>query len=134
MNKIDKDLFVILEKILLKRYNCVLEIHRMTEEFKEALDRNDTASSDIILNMREKEMEEYDICDRNLERICDEIEEEQLYNLVFGRPCYQFDGEDIEKLEKLVIRTKYTLSKVIQIDKVVSMRLAGTDSFYKENK
>lgn len=130
MNKIDNDLFLILEKTLLNRYEHALEIHRMTEELKEALDRNDTASSEVILGMRENEMECYDVCNRNLEHICDDIGEEDLYNLVFDRPCFQLDGENVERLKKIVIRTKYTLSKAVKVDQIISKRLAGESSFY----
>lgn len=130
MNKLEDDLFQVLEKILLRRYTCALEIHRMTEELKNAFDHNDTASSEILLGMREKEMEEYDVCNRNLEHICDEVEEEELYNLVFDRPCYELNGDNVEKLRSLVLRTKHNISKTIQIDQMISQRLAGIDSFY----
>lgn len=134
MKKIDNDLSVILEKILLNRYRHALEIQRMTEELKSALDRNDTASSEMILSMREKEMEDYDVCNRNLEHICDDIGEEDLYNLIFNRPCYLLEGEEIEHLQKIVWRTKQILSKVVEIDQMLSKRLAGTNSFYNSQK
>lgn len=124
----------IAKQILQQRYQIVLEIQRMTEELKLALESNDTASSDLILQMRSQEMEQYDIQNQQLERLFNEIGEESLYQLISCKTDFTLWGEDGESLKKLAMRTKYVLSKTIQLDEQISKRLVGKNSFYNQGK
>lgn len=130
MNNIKNELIILFEQILNDRYEIALEIHRMTEELKSSFDRNDTASSDLILLMRSKEMEKYDIQNQQLERLCDELEEEQLYSLILYKENFETLSSEYGNLVKLSMRTKHVLSKAKDLDEQMSRRLAGNTSYY----
>lgn len=130
VNGIKNELIILFEKILNDRYEVALEIHRMTEELKSSFDRNDTASSDLILLMRSQEMEKYDVQNQQLERLCDELGEESFYNLILYKTNFESLNSEYESLVKLAMRTKHVLSKAKEIDEKISRRLAGDNSYY----
>lgn len=130
MSNIKNELIILFERVLINRYEIALEIYRMTEELKDSFDRNDTVSSDLILLMRSQEMEKYDVQNQQLERLCDELGEEPFYSLILCEANFETLSSEYEPFVKLIMRTKYVLSKAMEIDKQMSRRLAGNNSYY----
>lgn len=137
MNEREQELFDVVKKQLQNKYHCLSEIYRMTTEMKEAFDRNDRVSAEIILKMRGKEMEQCDMCNRNLEILigsAEENEQEELRKLLRGSEDIDLWGDKVNELKNFIMRIDHIKKKAIQIDQVISLRLAGTDSFYHAMK
>ena len=137
MDEREQELFDAIKQQLQYKYQHMAEIQRMTAEVKEALERNDTVSAELILKMRGKEMEQCDTCIHNLEVLIESINENQqkeLRKLLKGETNIALWEDRIEELKNLVMRIDYVTKKTIQLDQVISLRLAGTDSFYHAMK
>ncbi len=137
MDEREQELFDAIKQQLQYKYQHMAEIQRMTAEVKEALERNDTVSAELILKMRGKEMEQCDTCIHNLEVFIESINENQqkeLRKLLKGETNIALWKDRIEELKNLVMRIDYVTKKTIQLDQVISIRLAGTDSFYHAMK
>lgn len=71
---------------LQKRYNILREISRLTEELVNALERRDSVSSALILEMRGEQMERDAACQEELLQIAENVPEfrKTLYEAAFG--------------------------------------------------
>lgn len=54
-------------KEMQKKYMCIVEIERITREMGDSLSRNDRESVQMLLGMRQDEMNKADVCIRNIE-------------------------------------------------------------------
>ncbi|MFR6333543.1 MAG: hypothetical protein ACLUOI_35375 [Eisenbergiella sp.] len=125
-----------------KKYGCVSEIGRMTKELAEALSRNDKVSAQLLLEMRGEEMAKADTCEKNIRLLVEEAgiqDRERLECLLYrkgedGKPEEESGQEAILVKQITDVNTKIRdiLKNAITVDKVVSKRMAGEESFYKE--
>ena len=53
-------------KEMQKKYRCIAEIERITRDMGDSLSRNDKASVQLLLEMRQEEMDKTSVCDRNI--------------------------------------------------------------------
>jgi hypothetical protein len=117
-----------------KKYQCLMDIERITREIGEALSRNDRTSVQILLGMRQEEMDSGDISERNIQCLMSVLPLEdvsKISNWLRGKE----DGNKESLLEqKLIERGKSNqmlLKRTIELDRHISMRLAGEDSYYQ---
>lgn len=118
-----------------KKYSIVTEIYRLTEEIGELLSKDDRVSSQLVLAMRQEEMSKADRCSDSLgilEDVMVQGDREHLRHLL--------DSEEGAKLaetweEKKIIEIcnniQQTLLRTAEIDKRISQRIAGKESFYQ---
>lgn len=55
-----------IEILLQRRYNCLREIKRLTQEMLDTLSRGDEVSLSLMLNMRAEEIEKYEFCQEEI--------------------------------------------------------------------
>lgn len=118
-----------------KKYSIVSEIYRLTEEIGELLSKDDRVSSQLVLEMRQDEMNEADRCGESIGILEDAMEQGDRQHLRL-----LLDGEEGAKLaetwqEKKIVEIQnnimQTLQRTVEIDKRISLRIAGKDSFYR---
>lgn len=118
-----------------KKYSIVSEIYRLTEEIGELLSKDDRVSSQLVLEMRQDEMNEADRCSESIGLLEDAMEQGDRQHLRL-----LLDGAEGAKLaetwqEKKIVEIQnnimQTLQRTMEIDKRISLRIAGKDSFYR---
>lgn len=118
-----------------KKYSIVNEIYRLTEEIGDLLSKNDRVSSQLVLGMRQDEMNESDRCSNSLVLLEDAMEQgerEHLHLLLESK-----DGTGIaetweeKKILEIQKNIQLVLQKSIEIDKKISLKIAGKDSYYQ---
>lgn len=117
-----------------KKYQCFIEIERITRDIGEALSRNDRTSVQILLGMRQEEMDKGDVSEKNIKCLISVLPLEdmsQITNWLRGEE----DGNTDSLLEKKLIERgksiQMLLKRTIELDRHISMRLAGKDSYYQ---
>lgn len=121
-------------KEMQKKYQCISEIEHITRDMGDTLSRNDRTSVQILLGMRQEEMDKIEICNRNLHCLLAALppeEEMQVRSWIKGEePIENGDNSLIEKLVEKGKNIGLLLNRTIEIDRQISKHLAGKDSFY----
>ena len=121
-------------KEMQKKYMCIVEIERITREMGDVLSRNDRESVQMLLGMRQDEMNKADVCIRNIEYLLSALSPEDSSQV---REWLNGDGDrnpDSPMAAKLVEKgksIKLALKRTIEADRHISMRLSGKDSYYQ---
>lgn len=129
----------LLEELMLhvqRQYAQVVEIGKITSELREALSRDDRESVEILLELRQREMEQSDDIERGIRAIIDATDADmqvRLRELLDSkRPLGSEDnGFEAKKIKELACQIKRSLTQIIESDKALSRKLAGNDSYYK---
>lgn len=126
------------ELLRLEQRNCteLLEIERLTKELADTLSRNDRDSVQLLLGMRQSEMEKAGETKRKIYAILEAVdskERERLAALLNGKDPKGSDKnqEVAQRIVSVSRQMKSVLERTIDIDKVLSRKLAGKDSFYE---
>lgn len=131
------ELMLEIAKLLQKKYTCMSEINRLTEEMAEELSRDDRVSVQMTLGMRGEEIEKMQDCNKHLslfvENASPEMKDWLLKVLEGGQgsPKYGKEGMLVMRLAAS-IRTAW--EKTMAIDRHMNKRLAGADSFYADKQ
>lgn len=115
-----------------KKYNYLNEVMDLTTQLAENLERNDQVSARIILAMRQDpilHLAEVDQACKLRREDLDPEDQERVAALLKGTEPR--GGEERTFLEQAG-RTRRLLERVVELDRRVSIRLAGEDSFYKK--
>ena len=120
-------------KEMQKKYQSIAEIERITLEIGESLSRNDNTAVQMLLGMRQEEMDKVDIINRNTRCLTSVLSSEEA-----GQVESWLRGLEDEKSkepisEKIIGKGKsiqLLLKRTIEIDKCLNTRIAGTQSFY----
>lgn len=129
----------LLEELMLhvqRQYTQVVEIGKITSELREALSRDDRESVEILLELRQREMEQSDDIERGIRAIIDATDADmqvRLRELLDSKkPLRPEDnGFEAKKIKELACQIKRSLTQIIESDKALSRKLAGNDSYYK---
>lgn len=127
------------EELLLRaqrRYVALEELLRLTREIEQCMQRNDRVSLKLLLEMRGKEMETANKINheiRLLMECCPDEQAEHMALLMKGVPVEPGSFEE-EKTGEICERTKRVLDILKDVDRKISIRLAGSDSFYHTDK
>lgn len=121
-----------------KKLGIVNEICRLTQEMDQLLAVDDRGSAQLVLEMRQVELEKADRCSTDivyLEESMPKSDRDRLRQ-VLTAPGGEAYAEKLEekKIWEIDSRIKQILLKVIEVDKHVSQRISGTDSFYNQRK
>ena len=117
-----------------KKYRSLLEVERLTKELSDLLSAGDRQSVQLLLNMRQRELEkvqEEDMSLRELLRALDSEKRTYLVELMNGKESSTQNSAMEQKICQLAVQTKHTLDKTIEVDRVLSKKLAGKDSYYQ---
>lgn len=121
-------------KFMVARRNHFDEVLRITEEISETLSRNDRVSVQMLLGMRATELEGIDKTIIGLEQFKEQLHPEaqqEIDRLLKGQEVPN-QSPEMDKIIDTANRCQRILQNIIAIDKRMSKRVAGTDSFYKE--
>ena len=115
-----------------KKYNCLLEVEDVTRQLAEALDRNDQVAARILITMRQDpllQLEEADRGEKARKAALSEEDQERVRVLLRdGEARYDGEGVFLEQAGK----TRHLLERVVELDRRVSVRMAGDNSFYRK--
>lgn len=121
-------------KFLVQRRTHLNEVMKVTKELSESLDRNDRVSVNMLLTMRAEELEKVDLTLRGLQEF-----KEQLGVKTAGDIDALLNGQQIEnqmpEMDKIIDTAKdcrKVLDDIIAVDKRMSRRVAGENSFYEK--
>nr|WP_314462354.1 hypothetical protein [uncultured Clostridium sp.] len=120
-------------KEMQKKYQCMAEIERITREVGEFLSRNDQTSVQMLLGMRQDEMDKADIFYKNIEcliSVLSPAEAVKVEDWVKGQENWNPNGQISEKIIEKGKNIQQILKRTIEIDRSISTRIAGTHSFY----
>jgi len=130
----DLMLFEILKEMQ-NKYNCIVEIERITREIGESLTRNDRTSAQMLLGMRQEEMDKADVHDRNMKYLISVLSPAEAFCIREWQKGNAGEKPLSANAEKLVEKGKdirAVLKRTIEADCLISTRLAGQDSYYRE--
>lgn len=121
-------------KEMQKKYQCIVEIERITREMGDSLSRNDKVSVQMLLIMRQEEMEKADDCEKRIRRLLSVLtpqESDQIRRWMKGESLSQSGSFASEKLIEKGNNIQNILKRTIEIDRHICTRLAGNKSYYK---
>jgi len=113
-----------------KKYNCLLEVEDTTRQLAEALDRNDQVAARMLVAMRQDpllRLEEVDRGEKDRRAALPEADQERVRTLLREQSA-RGDGEDV--FLQQAGKTRKLLERVVALDRRVSLRMAGSRSFY----
>ncbi len=128
--KQEKILSEIIEKQQIK-YRRFLEILNLTEELEKILQYNDTDSTSVIMRMRSTEMEAIDVLDKDVAYLIHLLDRNTQAKLKQPSETIQLP-ENIAKYHEMRNKTKRVIKQVLDLDRKISIRIAGKDSFYSK--
>ena len=112
-----------------KKYTGFVEIFRLTKELDDLLKNNDRDSVNMIMKMRGEEMDKISVIDEDINRACSLISA-QYREYINNYNDFDSFPEELERIISIKKRNRRVLEKIIEIDKRISVRLAGNKSFY----
>ena len=121
-------------KQLQKKYRCANEMLLHTQEIGEALSRNDMVSIELVLSMRQDEIDKFAKCENDINTLINCLpEEERKEVLAVLKKDFESTENMSPELIKIMERGKNiraVMKKCVELDKRISKRVAGDDSFY----
>lgn len=127
----------IMEEILKgmqRKYRDLLEVERLTKELADMLSAGDRESVQLLLNMRQGEIEKVrddDYALHQLLTVTDGQQRTHLAELMNGKELAVSSTPAEQQIFQLAVQTKHTLDRTIAMDQVLSKKLAGKDSYYQ---
>ena len=127
MSKDDWLELTVLEK---KKYNYLVEIQDLTRQLAESLDRNDQVSTRMLVAMRQdpiRQLTEVEHSGKLRLTVLAPEDRETVAALRKGAG-HQDDGQRI--FQEHAGKTRRLLEQIVELDRRVSLRMAGENSFY----
>ncbi len=130
----EQGIFIEIMKKLQRKYGSMNEIFRITQEMQEVLQRDDRVSLDMLISMRQEELERAVDCDRDIQYLLSVLppeKREQVRGWLNQGTAKEQDGFEAVKMGEIAASIRSVLEKTIQVDQRMSKRVAGKDSFYE---
>jgi hypothetical protein len=130
----EDDMLLEILKVMQKKYQSIVEIERITKDMGECLSRNDRTSVQMLLEMRQDEMDRVSTCEKSLDCLITALPSEvipQVLNWTKGNVEQNFENPFAQKLVEKGKNIQIILKRTIDIDRHISQKLAGKDSYYK---
>lgn len=129
-----KEILVVLQK----KYNYMSEICRLTGELENALQIDDRVSTQMLIEMRQEELDGIRRCDKDLQLYIESMPAEERSWLEKAVTGLVTQSEEYAAEDNMILRISESIrsawEKTVRIDKHVNQKLAGEDSFYREQK
>lgn len=125
-----------LQILLLRRYNVLKDVKKLTDELWEVTSRNDPVSASLILDMRGEELGKVEKCREQIAFLAEQGREEaELIKRLVYTPLERMekpvDAEE-RSIYELRQRTQTLLEEIRQKDRFLNQRVAGKKSFYRD--
>ncbi len=116
-----------------RNYVHMAEIERMTKELGDALSRNDQESAQLLIKMRQEEMDLVSETKGEIRLLIQASgdEQEKLLCWLKGENAYPPDSFEEKKIVELSGQLLQILNRTIERDRMVNSKVAGKDSYYQ---
>lgn len=123
---------------LQKKYNHMTEVCRLTGELEDALQRDDRVSAQMLLVMRQEEIEGIQKCDKSLQLLIESTPpdmREWLQKAINGTlPQNDESAPEENQILRISANIRSEWEKTVRIDRHVNQKLAGEESFYHQSE
>lgn len=128
-----EELYTEILKRVQRNYRHMVEIERVTKELADALSRNDQESVQLLMKMRQEELEQFMETKQEIRMLVEAGggEKEKLKSWLQGEDKHQPEGFEEKKLLEISMQIRQILKRTIDIDKMFNSRVAGKDSYYQ---
>lgn len=130
----EKAMLVEILKEMQKQYNYIVEIERITREMGDSLSRNDRELVQMLLGMRQEEMDKADVCTGNVDCLVAALSPEEGFKVrswLKGNADVNPDTTEAQMLAEKGKSIQLALKRTIELDRHISIRLSGKDSYYQ---
>lgn len=117
-----------------KRYNGLSEMENITRQLQDALSYDDVVTIRMLIRMRQQEIDNIDMSDKERMELTAGLSERQKDALQKGDES-AFAAENVpmvRKIKEIGEKNHRLLERLIEEDKKVNRRLAGDKTYYKE--
>ncbi len=117
-----------------KKYNGFVEMESITKQLQDALNYDDVVTIRMLVRMRQQEIDNIDMTDRQRAEIADKLSKAQQDALQKGDGSL-FAPENaplVRRIGEIMQNTQRLLGRLIEEDKKVNRKLAGDKTFYKD--
>lgn len=133
----DKNLMKILVEVQ-KKYNVFNEIQDLTMQMEDSLKRNDQVSFQMLLEMRLDSMIKIDGIEETIRVYLQSFPEKE-QSLIKKQMSAEAEinaeySPELIKMGDITGKTRRIIEKIIAVDKVMNIKIAGKDSFYNQGK
>ena len=117
-------------KLVYREYREIVEIERLTCELEETLNHSDRKSANLILEMRQSEMERVSQAKRAISELLESMDD--IKRLLEGEQLSERKESEAERISMISRQRNHTMENIRRIDRALSRRVAGKDSYYEE--
>ena len=114
-----------------RNYVHMVEIERVTKELAEAMSRNDQESVQLLMKMRQEELEQFAETKQEI-RLLTEAggeEKEKMKSWLKGEDQYEPENFEARKIKELSCQLLQVLNRTISIVNVLNQKVTGKDSY-----
>jgi hypothetical protein len=122
-------------KLVYREYREIVEIERLTCELEERLNHSDRKSANLILEMRQSEMERVSQAKRAISELLESMDDDlknDIKRLLEGEQLSERKESEAERISMISRQRNHTMENIRRIDRALSRRVAGKDSYYEE--
>ena len=122
-------------KLVYREYREIVEIERLTCELEETLNHSDRKSANLILEMRQSEMERVSQAKRAISELLESMDDDlknDIKRLLEGEQLSERKEYEAERISMISRQRNHTMENIRRIDRALSRRVAGKDSYYEE--
>ena len=122
-------------KLVYREYRGIVEIERLTCELEETLNHSDRKSANLILEMRQSEMERVSQAKRAISELLESMDDDlknDIKRLLEGEQLSERKESEAERISMISRQRNHTMENIRRIDRALSRRVAGKDSYYEE--
>ena len=122
-------------KLVYREYREIVEIERLTCELEETLNHSDRKSANLILEMRQSEMERVSQARRAISELLESMDDDlknDIKRLLEGEQLSERKESEAERISMISRQRNHTMENIRRIDRALSRRVAGKDSYYEE--
>ncbi len=132
----DQELWTELLKQMHRRYQVMDEVYRQTKEIADTLSRDDRMAAQMLLGMRQEELDRLTESKEKIYLLLEcagRQERTEILNLLEGKREASADASfEEKKIGEIGENIRRSLERTVALDRVISVKLAGKDSFYKQ--
>ena len=118
-------------KLVYREYREIVEIERLTCELEETLNHSDRKSANLILEMRQSEMERVSQAKRAISELLESMDDDlknDIKRLLEGEQLSERKESEAERISMISRQRNHTMENIRRIDRALSRRVAGKDS------
>ena len=122
-------------KLVYREYRGIVEIERLTCELEETLNHSDRKSANLILEMRQSEMEWVSQAKRAISELLESMDDDlknDIKRLLEGEQLSERKESEAERISMISRQRNHTMENIRRIDRALSRRVAGKDSYYEK--